>query len=550
MNFLEKIFARLRARPDAPILQEVRGAGIISATGSDLLRSIHAARSFFAQRGLRKGDRCVVLAHNSIHWAALDLALMAEGILVVPLYSRQVPQELVEMIKDCSASLICCGDERLRDAVAGKWPDAPPVVLFDEIFAQESAGSGASEPLAALADSDPVTIIYTSGTSGQPKGVILNAGNLNHILRCTADRLDVLMGAAAERERVFHYLSFCFAASWIFLLTCLSRNTVLALSTDLTKLGDEIRLAAAQYFLNVPAVLERMRNAVEEELRKRGGIAHKIFRSASSAWLRRHAGEAAFGDSLWLALARLLIFPAIRRKIVPQVKALICGSAPLAEETQLFFMMIGLPVLQGYGLTETTGICTLDHPYRVEPGRVGPAISGIEMKLGEQNEILARGPNIFPGYWSRPEETARVLRDGWFHTGDQGEVSDGGNWLIIGRLKNLIILSSGHNVAPEPVEELILRSLPGAQQVMVLGDQRSYLAALITVKVTRAEVQATLERINQQFPHYKRIHAFHLLEEPFSIENGLLAANGKLRREAIAARLRAEIEALYRREVA
>ncbi len=148
-------------------------------------------------------------------------------------------------------------------------------------------------------------------------------------------------------------------------------------------------------------------------------------------------------------------------------------------------MMLGIPVLQVYGLTETTAICTMDDPRHVEPGAVGPAISGIEMKLGEASEILVRGPNIFPGYWNRPEETAKVLAGGWFHTGDQGEQTAAGNWRIIGRLKNLLILSSGHNIAPEPLEEKLVHAIPGAQQVVVFGHGRSYLAALVTGDVQR-----------------------------------------------------------------
>ena len=141
-----------------------------------------------------------------------------------------------------------------------------------------------------------------------------------------------------------------------------------------------------------------------------------------------------------------------------ELKALICGSAPLNVETQHYFMMLGIPVLQVYGLTETTAICTMDDPRHVEPGRVGPAINGMEMKLGENDEIVVRGPNIFPGYWNRPQETAKVLRDGWFHTGDQGEVDAAGNWRIVGRIKNLIILGSGHNIAPEPIEDEVLQT--------------------------------------------------------------------------------------------
>ena len=144
------------------------------------------------------------------------------------------------------------------------------------------------------------------------------------------------------------------------------------------------------------------------------------------------------------------MFPEDTQKHRPELKALICGSAPLAVETQLFFMMLGIPVLQVYGLTETTAICTMDDPAAFRAGRVGPAIPGVEMKVADNGEILVRGPNVFPGYWQRPAETAKALAGGWFHTGDQGEVDASGNWRITGRLKNLIILNSGHNIAPEP----------------------------------------------------------------------------------------------------
>lgn len=249
---------------------------------------------------------------------------------------------------------------------------------------------------------------------------------------------------------------------------------------------------------------------------------------------------------MWLKLANSLIFPTIRKKMIGEnLKALICGSAPLSVETQLYFMMLGIKVLQVYGLTETTAICTMDDPDHVDPGRVGPAISGIEMKLGESEEIIVRGPNIFPGYWNRPEETARVLRDGWFHSGDQGEVSGAGNWRIVGRIKNLIILGSGHNIAPEPIEDKLLQQIEGAQQVVLTGNGRGYLSAIVTGDVTPERVQEAIDLVNQNLPHYKQVRAFHVRREPFTVDDGLLTANGKLKRDLIAARLHAEIEELY-----
>jgi long-chain acyl-CoA synthetase len=249
---------------------------------------------------------------------------------------------------------------------------------------------------------------------------------------------------------------------------------------------------------------------------------------------------------MWLGLANRLIFPAIRKKMIGKnLKALICGSAPLSLETQLYFLMLGIRVLQVYGLTETTAICTMDDPDRVELGYVGPAIPGMDMRLAENDEIVVRGPNVFRGYWNRPEQTMEALRDGWFRTGDQGEKSAAGNWRITGRIKNLIVLGSGHKISPEPLESAIAKLLPEAQQVVVVGNGRGYLSALVTGKVASEKVQAILDAVNPELPHYKQVRAFRIVEEAFSIENGLLTVNGKLKRDAIAARMKNEIEALY-----
>ena len=545
MSFLDNIFARLESTGETVVLQELDGP---TQQAASLLRMIGQARDFLASRGLKKGDRCALLAHNSVRWVAMDLAIMAEGLIVVPLYARQASAELVAMMKDCSPALIVCGDATLRDAILENWPNAPQHVLVEDVFEVDShllqRTQRMGHPL--LADTDPVTIIYTSGTSGEAKGVILTAGNVGHMLRCTSERLDALMQNQAGQDRVFHYLPFCFAGSWIMLLTCLLRGSLLSLNTDLSKIASDMRTVAPDYFLNVPALLERMRKAVDEQLWKTGGVVLNVYSRAKGAWMRRQEGRATVADSMWLALARAVVFPTIRKKMIgSRLRALICGSAPLSLETQLYFMMLGIPVLQVYGLTETTAICTMDEPGHVEPGRVGPAIQGIEMKLGENDEIVVRGPNVFSGYWDRPQETAKALRDGWFHTGDQGEVDAAGNWRIVGRIKNLIILGSGHNIAPEPIEEEVLRNLPGAQQVVLVGNGRGYLSAVVTGDVTREQVQAALDEVNPGLPHYKQVRAFYIYTQPFSIENGLLTANGKLKRDLIAARLKEEIEEMY-----
>ena len=545
MSFLEQIFASLEKSGDAVVLQELRDGRILPVTARQLLDQVLVGRAYLRRLRLKRGDRCALLGNNSIQWVAMDLAIMAEGLAVVPLYARQAAGELVAMMKDCSPVLICCGDQMLVDAIVQEWPEAPPHFSMSKVFTASRAPL--SDMSVAMEKDDVVTIIHTSGTSGEAKGVMLNAGNVTHMVGCTSGRLDQLMKRRVGQDSVFHYLPFCFAGSWIMLLTCLLRGSRLTLNTDLGKLASDMRTAAPEYFLNVPALLERMRKAVDEQLWQSGGFPLKVYSKAKGAWARRQEGKSRSGDGFWLGTARRLIFPTIRRKMIGRkLRALICGSAPLSVETQLYYSMLGIPVLQVYGLTETTAICTMDDPDgKVVAGRVGPAIAGVEMRLGENEEILARGPNIFPGYWDRPEETAKVLRDGWFHTGDQGEVNAEGNWRIIGRIKSLIILGSGHNVAPEPIEDKILQNLAGGTQVVLVGNARGYLAALVTGKVSSEKVQTALDGVNVELPHYKQVRAFHIVSDPFTIESGLLTANGKLKRDLIVERFQNEIEGMY-----
>jgi long-chain acyl-CoA synthetase len=546
VNFLEDIFERLANAPARMVLEEMRPEGRVSVTAAELLAYVGAARAFLAAAGLRKASRCALLAPNSIQWVALDLAAMADGIIVVPLYTRQAPGELAAMIRDSRPAIICCGNVDLRQNLLAALPGAAPrAVLLQEIFGASATAAAAmlTKP-APLADSDPITITYTSGTSGESKGVVLTLGNVTYMLSCTTARLELLMSGCKEADRVFHYLPFCFAGSWILLLSSLLRLSELRLSTDLTRLADDLSEAAPDYCLNVPQLLERMRAAIKAQLAKRGGFVSKIFASAEAACLGNGNGK---GSSLSLLLARQLIFPSIRKKMGANLRALICGSAPLALETQLFFQMLGIPVLQVYGLTETTAICTMDDPRHVEAGTVGPAIPGIEMKLGDQSEILVRGPNLFSGYWNRPAETAKTLSNGWFHTGDQGERTSAGNWRVVGRLKNLLVLSSGHNIAPEPLEEALLRAIPGAQQVVLFGNDRSFVSALVTGDVALDQVETAVAQLNSTLPHYRQVRAFHIEPQPLTLESGLLTANGKLRREAIAAHFRNAIESMYRK---
>ena len=558
MSFVANVLKRWANEPERTVLCAAQEGNLRQITARELLQEVTRVRRHLREAGLRAGDRCALVAANSPAWVAADVAMMAEGIVSVPLYSRQTPAELIFALQDASPSLILA-DESSAQALRAAWPVSPPIVSLEECgqgaaagaqaSAQASTSAQASPPPVVLAPEHPVTIRYTSGTSGLPKGAILTCGNVDHMLFCTSQRLDLALQGIFEQERIFHYLPFCFAGSWILLWTALSRGALLTMSADPSRIAQDLAATRPHTFLNVPLLLERIRAQIEEKVRVRGGAFARLFEAAFAASRSRADGQSRTSGAIALALARAILFPSIRAKLGTDLRMLICGSAPLSRDTQIFFAMLGIPVLQVYGLTETTAICTMDHPQHVAPGRVGKAIAGVEMKVSEDGEILVRGPNVFPGYWNRPEADAAIFAQGWLRTGDRGEVDDQGRWKITGRMKSVLVLSSGHNVAPEPLEDAIRAAIPHARAAVVVGHGRPHIAAFLTGGVSREDAQRALSSLNESLPHYQRIHSFALLPED-AIESACFTANGKLRREAVAERLAEQIETLYSGAVA
>ncbi len=538
MMWLNRILERLAGHPDEIVLQEVRNGTLHGVSGRELANHVARTRAYLRRLELPQGARVVIIGPNSTQWVALDLAAMAEGFIAVTLYVRQAPAEMAYAIADCGAAAVFIDDLDL----AADLPDGLPVHGFADI---PSTPPTLNDDIVDVPSDRPVTLIYTSGTSGRSKGVGLGPDNVEHMLGCTTERLDALLTDVSGTQRVFHYLPMSFAGSWIMMLTCLQQpGRQLILSTQRDQLRAEIAAARPHVFLNVPLLLERIRTGIESKV-DGNGLSRRLFARGRAAWTRRSTARARAMDGLWWSVARVALFNKIRRRIGADLRGLICGSAPLAADTQDFFHMLGLPVLQVYGLTETTAICTMDRPGHITPGRVGSAIAGIEMKLSDQDEVIVRGPHIFLGYWDPQAQQIAPHSEEWFRTGDLGEIDDSGNWRIIGRLKNLIILNSGHNIVPDPLEDLIQRALPEAEQVLVVGNQRSHLAAIVTGEVDDSAVERMLADINAQLPHYKRIHKWLVHREPFSVDNGLMTANGKLRRDAITRKLAEHIDTLY-----
>jgi long-chain acyl-CoA synthetase len=543
MSFLERIFDNLRQQPERTKLIEIRGTSLQGTDGAGILELVGRARAAMEQAGLQPGDRVALLAPNSTRWVSADLAALACGGTVVPLYDRQDPKELAVMLRSAEPRLLLAATKELAAPVMEAWGEGTGCTVLDFEALFQPAPS--TKELHRFGESDTVAIIYTSGTSGEPKGVMLSRANVDYMIPKTMARIARVVGERAGPDRVFHFLPFCFAASRMMLWTQMSRPNPLMMSTDLANLVIEMAVAKPNYFLNVPAVLERIRTGVGAKLVERGGAALAIWKRAQEAYGKALAGKAGLLDSVALELGRRVVFPKIKQQIGPNLEFLISGSAPLSADTQRWFQMLGIPVYQAYGLTETTGIVSLDDPEKVEAGKVGLPLEGQTLKVSEEGELLVKGPNIFQGYWRKPEETAQAIEDGWFHTGDQVEYEPGGNLRIVGRIKNLIIPESGHNIAPEPIEEKLMAACPQAQQCMLVGHGRAHVAMIVTGSPPRDAVARAIEAVNADLPFYKRIRGVVWADEAFTVDNGLLTANQKLRRRMIEQRFAAQIDAYY-----
>lgn len=541
MSFVDALFQRLASEPDRVVLAELASHGDLPYTAAALLRAVARARGGLRAAGVQPGDRVVFIGANSLRWVAFDLAVLAEGAIGVPLYARQAAAELAAMSADCTPRLRAVATRDLRTSLQGDFGDAE-LIDFDTLFAAEPIDA----PPAPREPDDTVTLVYTSGTSGGAKGVRLTERNVAFMLPVTGGALGELMHQPAKDDRVFHYLPFCFAGSRLVLWTCLHRGTAIWLSTDLDRILDEIAVAKPHYLLNVPLLLERIRRGADTALRGRGRVIAALYDAALAAHQRRVDGVSRRRDTILTALADRLIFSKLRARFGPNLRFLICGSAPLPPETAAWFAAVGIPVYQVYGLTETTGILSMDRAGSNRPGTVGYAIPGVELRLGAQDELLARGANLFPGYWERADASEAAFEDGWFRTGDQAALDPDGRLRIIGRTKNLLVPTTGHNIAPEPIEESILESVPALTHVVLIGHARPHLVALTFGPADDAAIRAGLDAVNQSLPHYRRIRAHHHRAEPLTDVEGLLTANGKLRRAVIEARFQAAIGEMYR----
>jgi long-chain acyl-CoA synthetase len=582
-------------RPD--LLGRCGPDGITWWSGRELAERVRDLGLGLAALGLAAGDRVALVSESRPEWLLADFAILSGGAVTVPVYPTLSADQVAFLLRDCGArfAIVSTGHQLAKVLAAApessslegvividsqdvERADGPPVWTIAEIAERGhrqildgwGVGREFQDRAKQVRPADLATIVYTSGTTGVPKGVMLTHGNL------VANLDGVLQVFAIGPEDValsFLPLSHVFERMVAYVFLTSGVSTVFAESPE--TVARDLKLVRPTVMTGVPRVFEKLHARVLAGGEQARGIRRTIFNRAVTLAVARGA-RLTEGQPLTAAmraesrLAERLVFRKIRDAVGGRLRFAVSGSAPLRPDIGRFFYGVGIPILEGYGLTETAPVLTVTREGDVRFGAVGKPLPNVELRIAPDGEILARGPNVMQGYYGRPDETAEVLRDGWFHTGDIGSFDEQRNLRITDRKKELIITSGGKKVAPQPIEQR-LRAHPLIAEAMVVGEQRHFAAALLVPDLDalsrtlgvprpsspgevrrlldRADVQARFERaieeVNRGLARFEHIRRFRLLEHPFTVESGELSLTLKVRRRVIEERYREEIEAMY-----
>ena len=571
---------RCERTPDAEAYRQREPETWRAYTWRDTKREVGRWQRALAREPLVRGDRVAVLARSGVEWVAFDLVAQSLGLVVVPLYTTDNPGNLAHILGDCGARLLFADTVarwRPLAPLAREFPSLERLVCLEESAPDERfAGVGFSVvrdwlPAEAADPEDRAgppeslaTIVYTSGTLGRPKGVMLSHANL------LANAQAVLAAVAGYREDLylsFLPLSHAFERTVGYYVPMMAGSTV-AYARSVQRLPEDLAAIRPTVLVSVPRIYERAYARIAGDLAERR-LARALFDATVALGWGRFEGRRNIAATLAWPLARRLVAKRILDRLGGRVRVAVSGGAPLAPELARVFIGLGLPLLQGYGLTEAAPVVAANRLEDNVPDSVGRALPGVELRLGADDELLVRGPSVMLGYWRQPEATrAAIDADGWLHTGDKARI-EGGRVHIVGRLKEILVLSTAEKVPPADLE-LAITEDPHFEQAMVVGEGLPYLAALVVLSRERwpglahaagvdprdpgalsapAVVGAALARIERQlarFPSYARVRRAWLTLEPWTIEAGLITPTLKLKRAELAQRFAGEIAQLYR----
>ncbi len=589
-NLLELLDTRV-SRAKGPAALAKLGGHWTEVSWSELRERVKALSDALVGWGVKPGDRVAIFASTSLQWVVTDLAISGARATCVPIYASNTPDE-VRYILQNSGAVMCLVDDDVPDAKQPgrltrlrqklhESPDCRQVVLFEgsgpgamplaELLEKGKGVGGYEERVKQLAPTDLCHFIYTSGTTGDPKGVMLTQGNWTYEGQTTEK-----VGMMQPDDAVMLFLPLAHSFAQVVKSAWLGMGFKMVFAESIDKLLPNLAETKPTILPSVPRVFEKVFNSVQSNAVSapgfKGTMARWAFRLFDEWCDARGAGRSY--DSLGWALAKRLVFSKVRaavaEKLGGRMRLFISGGAPLSRKIAYFFELLGYEILEGFGLTETSAASCVNPPGATRIGTVGKPVPGTEVKIAPDGEILLRGPGVMKGYWKQEAATAEVLEpDGWFHSGDIGELDEQGYLKITDRKKDIIVTAGGKNVAPQNLENT-LKTYPLISSAMVYGDKRPYLTVLVCVAedyakkilgdkgvtvgsyaelAQRAEVkeavQKVLDSVNEQQPPYNTLKKFTLMDHDFTQETGELTPTLKVKRKFCSAKFAAQIEAMY-----
>jgi long-chain acyl-CoA synthetase len=577
-NLNDILLAVYKSRRDRVMLQK-RASGWVPISSTEVYRGVVGLARTLEHWGIRKGDRVAILSENRPEWTITDFAVLSLGAVTVPIYATQTAEQTSYILNDSGTRVIAVSTKYQLEKITGIQRQTPverilvmdPVenapAAMQELMLQGPTDSDAEfdARARAISPSDLATIIYTSGTTGVPKGAMLTHGNMASNIACSMEAFG--FGTKDELSVSFLPLSHVTARHVDFAL--LYRGVVLAYCPDIGQLAQILAEVQPNIFVAVPRVYEKIRQQV---ISKTAGFPKSaVYRWALSVG-RAHRSETvarALPTSLAWKIADRLVFSKVRSGMGGKAEEFISGGAPLGRELAEWYADIGIPIHEGYGLTETSPVIAVNTPTANKLGTVGKPLANVEVRIAEDGEVLARGPSIFKGYWNRPEETQAAFVDGWFKTGDIGDLDRDGYLSITDRKKDLIKTSGGKFIAPQPIENS-LKLNPFIGTSVVLGDRRKFPIVLIAPNfpaleewaranqvdfasrealVANAKIQAlyegVVEELNQNLARFERLKRVLVVPEELSAADGTLTHTFKVRRRGIEERYKTLIDEMY-----
>jgi long-chain acyl-CoA synthetase len=577
-HLVQPLLEHARNTPNKPMLAYRQGDRFVDVSAKEFADKVESLARGLIGLGVKAGDRVALMSGTRIEWTYLDYAILSAGATTVPIYDTSSAEQVEWILSDSGAVAAFFENNDLKavyDEIADQVPNTKNTFVIEggglDDLETRGADVGAEEVakrIEGIKLDDVATLIYTSGTTGRPKGCVLTHGNLRWDIFQSKDALNTLM-TSDDKQLLFLPLAHSFAK--ILMLVSLDQGVQVGFSLA-TRVVEDLPIFKPTYVAAVPRIFEKVYTGAQQKAH--GDGKGKIFDKAADIAVAYSEAQERGGAGLLLKLQHglfdKLVFSKIRALFGGQLKAASSGGGPLGARLTHFFNGVGIQIYEGYGLTETSPILTSNHPQAWKIGTVGKPLPGTTIRIADDGEILAKGGQIMQGYYQNDEATKEAIdSDGWFHTGDIGELDNDGFLKITGRKKEIIVTAAGKNVAPAVLEDR-LRSHHLISQAIVVGDNRPFIAALITIdeeqfpnwaeakgksghkvadliddKDLRAEVQGAVDHANKAVSRAESIRKFEILTEDFTIEGGELTPTLKVKRNVVHDRHTEAIESLY-----